>query len=137
MTPGPDDDGSALVRAELEQGLPELEPIDFGIDFRLADGPNRAIAWTYTGRPKPGRTFLGVQLTDLFTLRGVTLVQPGPDEGVLLRWYIDWLDALNKAGLNAALRPVPDGPQFEPDNLLGLVGLLGLPADAPRHLPDP
>ncbi len=121
MTTGPAPDGAALVQAELEAGLPELERVDFAVDFRLADGPGQAIAWTYTGQPKPDTKFLGVRLRDKVVLRGVTLIQAGPEDGVLLRWYIDWLDAHNRAGLNAALRPVPDGPQTELEELVDLL----------------
>jgi hypothetical protein len=113
VSTGPAPDGAALVEAELVQGLPELERADFEVDFQLADGPGQAIAWTYTGRSKPDRKFLGVELKEPLVLRGVTLIQSGPGNEVLLRWYIDWLDALNRAGLNAALRPVPDGRQSD------------------------
>ena len=118
MSTGPAPDGAALVEAELVQGLPELARADFQVDFQLADGPGQAIAWTYTGRPKPHTKFLGVELKEPLVVRGVTLIQSGPDDGVLLRWYIDWLDALNRAGLNAALRPVPDGRQTELNALI-------------------
>jgi hypothetical protein len=118
VSTGPAPDGAALVEAELVNGLPELERADFEVDFQLADGLGQAIAWTYTGRPKPNRKFLGVELKAPLVLRGVTLIQAGPKDGVLLRWYIDWLDALNRAGLNAALRPVPDGRQTELNALI-------------------
>jgi hypothetical protein len=110
-----------LVRSELVVGLPELEPIDFEAECELADGPLDAVAWTYTAKPRSGHAFLGVHLTEPFTLRGVTLVRQAEDGTVLLRWYIDWLDALNRAGLNAALRPVPDGPQPSLPDLLAKV----------------
>jgi hypothetical protein len=61
-------------------------------------------------------------LTEALTLRGVTLIKRGPDDAVLLRWYIDWLDALNRSGLNAAFRPVPDGSQPDLASLLSLFG---------------
>lgn len=121
MSTGPAPDGAALVEAELVNGLPELERTDFEVDFQLADGPGQAVAWTYTGRPKPHSKFLGVELKEPLVLRGVTLIQAGPGDGVLLRWYIDWLDALNRAGLNAALRPVPDGPQAQLTELIELL----------------
>jgi hypothetical protein len=35
--------------------------------------------------------------------------------------YIDWLDALNRAGLNAALRPVPDGERQQLSDLRSLL----------------
>jgi hypothetical protein len=105
------DDRASLVRSELEHGLPELDPVQFEVDSELNDGPLQAVAWTYTAKPRPGALFLGAQLTEALTVRGVTLIKRGPDDGVLLRWYIDWLDALNRSGLNAAFRPVPDGPQ--------------------------
>jgi len=109
------------VQAELEHGLSELHPVQFDVESELADGALRAIAWSYTARPREGQSFLGVQLSTEFVLRGVTLIRTGPDDGVLLRWYIDWLDALNRAGLNAALRPVPDGPQPDLADLLALL----------------
>jgi hypothetical protein len=115
-------DGASLVRSELERGLPELDPSQFEVDSELTDGPLQAVAWTYTARPRRGVTFLGAQLTEPLTVRGVTLIKRGPENAVLLRWYIDWLDALNRSGLNAAFRPVPDGSQ--PD-LAGLLSLLG------------
>jgi hypothetical protein len=118
VSTGPAPDGAALVEAELVEGLPELERVGFQVDFQLADGPGQAIAWTYTGQPKPGKKFLGVELKEPLVLRGVTLIQTGPEDGVRLRWYIDWLDALNRAGLNAALRPVPDGRQTELNALI-------------------
>ena len=121
MSTGPAPDGAALVEAELANGLPELERTDFEVDFPLADGPGQAVAWTYTGRPKPKTKFLGVELKEPLVLRGVTLIQAGPADGVLLRWYVDWLDALNRAGLNAALRPVPDGPQTQLTELIELL----------------
>jgi hypothetical protein len=110
-----------LVRTELARGLPELEPIDFEAECALSDGPLDAVAWTYTAMPRPGHPFLGVHLTVPFALRGVTLVRRAEDGSALLRWYIDWLDALNRAGLNAALRPVPDGPQPSLPDLLPMV----------------
>lgn len=110
-----------LVRTELERGLPELEAVEFDADSELTDGPLDAVAWTYVARPRAGHAFLGVHLTEPITLRGVTLVRRADEGDVLLRWYIDWLDALNRAGLNAALRPVPDGPQPAVPDLLGLI----------------
>ena len=115
-------EGAALVQTELEHGLSELHPVQFEVESELAEGPLRAIAWSYTARPREGESFLGVQLSTEFVLRGVTLVRQEPAGGVLLRWYIDWLDALNRAGLNAALRPVPDGPQPDLADLLSLMG---------------
>jgi hypothetical protein len=115
-------EGADLVRAELEHGLSELHPVQFEVESALTDGAMQAIAWSYTARPRQGESFLGVQLSTEFVLRGVTLIRPAPDGGVLLRWYIDWLDALNRAGLNAALRPVPDGPQPDLADLLSLLG---------------
>jgi hypothetical protein len=112
---------AALVRSELEQGLHELDPVEFSVDCQLADSALQAVAWTYVARPRPGTPFLGVRLTEPLTLRGVTLVQVAEDGGVLLRWYIDWLDALNRAGLNAALRPVPDGRQAQLSELRSLL----------------
>jgi hypothetical protein len=115
-------DTAALVRTGLERGLPELDPVEFTADCELADGALQALAWTYVARPRPDTTFLGVRLTEALTLRGVTLLQRAEGaDGVRLRWYIDWLDALNRAGLNAALRPVPDGRQPELSDLLSLV----------------
>jgi hypothetical protein len=100
-----------LVQQDLQRGLPEFDPVSFEVDVELAEGPLRAVAWTYVGRPRQGHHFLGSQLKEDFTLRGVTLIRQDPAGGVSLRWYIDWLDALNRAGLNAAFRPVPDiGP---------------------------
>jgi hypothetical protein len=122
VTTGDGGDGVSLVRSELEQGLPELDPIQFEVDADLTDGPLQAVAWTYTAKPRPGALFLGAQLTDAMTLRGVTLIKRGPDNAVLLRWYIDWLDALNRSGLNAAFRPVPDGRQPDLASLLSLFG---------------
>ena len=116
-----DDETVALIRAELERGLHELDPMTFDVEFQIAEGERHAVAWSFSGRPKPGSSFLGVQLTQPFTVRGVTLIQPDPSGGVLLRWYIDWLDALNRAGLNAALRPVPDGPQPDEADLQSLL----------------
>jgi hypothetical protein len=121
MTGQPETDGAALVRGELESGLDEFELVEFTVDHQLADGALQAVAWTYVGKPHPGAQFLGVRLRDAFTLRGVTLVQESEQEGVRLRWYIDWLDALNRAGLNAALRPVFDGRQAELSDLLPLI----------------
>ena len=114
-------DGAALVRQELESGLHELELVDFEVDHQLSVGVLQAVAWTYVGKPHPGAQFLGVRLRDPLTLRGVTLVQDSPQDGVRLRWYIDWLDALNRAGMNAALRPVFDGRQPELSDLLPLI----------------
>jgi hypothetical protein len=74
------------------------------------------------GQPHPDAQFLGVRLKEPLTLRGVTLIQESPADGVRLRWYIDWLDALNRAGLNAALRPVFDGRQPDLSDLLPLIG---------------
>jgi hypothetical protein len=113
--------GAAIVRAELEAGLPELESLDFSVDCELAEGTLQAVAWTYAAKPRRDRLFLGVRLSEPLTLRGVTLIQQSEADGVRLRWYIDWLDALNRAGLNAALRPVPDGPQPNLADLLGLI----------------
>jgi hypothetical protein len=113
--------GGALVRSELEAGLPELNVVGFDVDSEVADGTLRAVAWTYVGRLRPGHQFLGVHLRGDFTLRGVTLIRDEPGGGVSLRWYIDWLDSLNRAGLNAALRPVPDGQQADLEDLLGLI----------------
>jgi hypothetical protein len=121
MTSENRDDRAALVRTELEHGLPELEPVEFSVDCQLADGPLQAVAWTYVARPRPATRFLGVRLTEPMTLRGVTLVQVAEDGNMLLRWYIDWLDALNRAGLNAALRPVPDGEQQQLSDLRSLL----------------
>ena len=121
MTGDSGPDGAALVRQELESGLHELELVDFEVDHQLSDGVLQAVAWTYVGKPHPGAQFLGVRLRDPLTLRGVTLVQDSPQDGVRLRWYIDWLDALNRAGLNAALRPVFDGRQPELSDLLPLI----------------
>jgi hypothetical protein len=121
MTGENKDDRAALVRSELERGLPELDPIDFSVDCQLADGALQAVAWTYVGRPRPGTHFLGVRLTEPLSLRGVALVQVTEDGNTLLRWYIDWLDALNRAGLNAALRPVPDGKQPQLSDLRSLL----------------
>jgi hypothetical protein len=114
-------DGADLVRRELEAGLHELEPVGFDVDSQLTDGSLKAVAWTYVGRLRPGHQFLGVHLREDFTLRGVTLIRSEPNGAVSLRWYIDWLDSLNRTGLNAALRPVPDGRQPDLDDLLGLV----------------
>jgi hypothetical protein len=114
-------EGAALVQTELEHGLRELDPVQFDVESELAEGPLRAVAWSYTARPREGESFLGVQLSTEFVLRGVTLIRTETDGRVLLRWYIDWLDAFNRAGLNAALRPVPDGPQ---PNLTDLLSLL-------------
>jgi hypothetical protein len=122
VTTSDQSDTATLVRTELEHGLPELDPVQFDVDCELADGPLHAVAWTYTARPRSGNLFLGARLTEPVTLRGVTLVQRGADDAVLLRWYIDWLDALNRSGLNAALRPVPDGRQPELAHLLSLFG---------------
>jgi hypothetical protein len=80
------------------------------------------VAWTYTAKPHPGTLFLGARLTEPMTLRGVTLIKQGSGDGVLLRWCVDWLDALNRSGLNAAFRPVPDGPQPELASLLSMFG---------------
>jgi hypothetical protein len=113
-------DRASLVRSELEQGLPELDPIQFDVDCELTEGALQAVAWTYTAKPRPGAPFLGAQLTEALTLRGVTLIKRAPDGTVLLRWYIDWLDALNRSGLNAAFRPVPDGRQPDLADLLSL-----------------
>jgi hypothetical protein len=121
VTGSSDSDSAALVRGELEIGLHEFEMVDFNVDHQLDDGPLHAVAWTYVGKPHPGAQFLGVRLRDALTLRGVTLVQESAVEGVRLRWYIDWLDALNRAGLNAALRPVFDGRQPELSDLLPLI----------------
>jgi hypothetical protein len=115
-------DTSALVQHELEAGLPELEPVQFTVDHQLSDGPVQAVAWTYVGKPHPDAQFLGVRLREPMTLRGVTLVQDFPGEGIRFRWYIDWLDALNRAGLNAALRPGFDGRQPELSDLTPLIG---------------
>jgi hypothetical protein len=121
MTSDGRDDRAALVRSELENGLHELDPVEFSVDCQFADGALQAVAWTYIARPRPGTPFLGVRLTQPLTLRGVTLVQVAEDGGVLLRWYIDWLDVLNRAGLNAALRPVPDGEQAQLSDLRSLL----------------
>jgi hypothetical protein len=121
MTSESRDDRAALVRGELEHGLHELDPVEFSVDCQLANGALQAVAWTYVARPRPGTPFLGVRLTEPLTLRGVTLVQVAEDGGVLLRWYIDWLDTLNRAGLNAALRPVPDGEQAQLSDLRSLL----------------
>jgi hypothetical protein len=113
MTESNQADGAALVRAELEAGLPELATTDFTVDCELAQGSSQAVAWTYVAALRPDRDFLGVRLTGPLTLRGVTLIRrsngdgASDRDGLQLRWYIDWLDALNRAGLNAALRPVP------------------------------
>jgi hypothetical protein len=111
----------ALVQAELEGGLPEFEAVEFTVDFQVADGAGEAVAWTYVAKPRPDRVFLGVRLTEALTLRGVTLLRRTGNGGAEFRWYVDWLDALNRAGLNAALRPVPDGRQ---PNLSELTSLL-------------
>jgi hypothetical protein len=121
MTDGPDPDRGALVRHELQNGLHEFELVEFTVDHQLRDGELHAVAWTYVGKPHPDAQFLGVRLRDSFTLRGVTLVQESPENGVRLRWYIDWLDALNRAGLNAALRPVFDGRQPDLSDLIPLI----------------
>jgi hypothetical protein len=121
MTSESDRKRADLVRNELERGLPELDPVDFSVDCELADGALQAVAWTYVARPRPGSNFLGVRLTEPLTLRGVTLVRVAEEGNVLLRWYIDWLDALNRAGLNAALRPVPDGEQPQLSDLRSLL----------------
>jgi hypothetical protein len=118
VTEGTQHDSAATVRAELEGGLHELEAVDFTVDSELNDGALQAVAWTYVARPRPGSLFLGVRVK----LRGVTLIRRADDGSVLLRWYIDWLDALNRAGLNAALRPVPDGVQPQLSDLLALLG---------------
>jgi hypothetical protein len=110
-----------LVRAELEHGLPELEALEFDTECELSDGPLDAVAWTLVAKPRPDHSFMGVHLTEALTLRGVTLVRRSDDGNVSLRWYIDWLDALNRAGLNAALRPVPDGPQPSLEELRSLI----------------
>ena len=122
MTSASDTDRADLVRSELENGLHEFELVEFTVDHQLRDGVLQAVAWTYVGKPHSEAQFLGVRLRDAFTLRGVTLVQDSEQEGVRLRWYIDWLDALNRAGLNAALRPVFDGRQSELSDLLPLIG---------------
>jgi hypothetical protein len=114
-------DGAALVQSELEHGLSELDAVQFDVESSLTDGPMQAIAWSYTARPRQGESFLGVHLSTDLVLRGVTLIRESGG-GVQLRWYIDWLDALNRAGLNAALRPVPDGPQPDLADLLSLLG---------------
>jgi hypothetical protein len=114
-------DAGSLVRAELETGLHELAPVEFTIEHLLRDGPVHAVAWAYVGQPHPEAQFLGVRLREPLTLRGVTLVQDFPGEGIRFRWYIDWLDALNRAGLNAALRPVFDGQQPELSDLAPLI----------------
>lgn len=114
-------EGAALVLSELEQGLAEFDLVHFDVESELSDGGLQAIAWNYTARPRQGVPFLGVHLTSELTLRGVTLIRQGSDGGVLLRWYIDWLDALNRAGLNAALRPVPDGAQPDLAQLMSLM----------------
>jgi hypothetical protein len=122
MTTSPHIDSAALVRNELQKGLHELEPIDFTVEHQLDDGGLVAVVWTYVGRPHPDGQFLGVRLHEPLTLRGITLVQESPEQGIRFRWYIDWLDALNRAGLNAALRPVFDGRQPDLDDLQALVG---------------
>jgi hypothetical protein len=120
MTVTGDTENTALIRSELERGLHEFQLMTLDVEFQIDDGERHAVAWSFTAQPKPHSTFLGVHLTEPLTVRGVTLIQPGPS-GVLLRWYIDWLDALNRAGLNAALRPVPDGPQPEVSDLQQLL----------------
>ncbi len=115
-------DSADLVRGELENGLHELELVEFTVEHQLRDGGLDAVAWTYVGKPHPDAQFLGVRLHQPLTLRGVTLVQASPEEGTRLRWYIDWLDALNRAGLNAAFRPVFDGRQPELTDLQALIG---------------
>src|SRR3974377_655087 len=121
-SPGtPPENRADLVRTELERGLPELEAVVSQAESELSDGPFDAVAWSYVAKPRPGHAFLGVHLTAPLTLRGVTLVQRGDDGSPLPRGSIDWLDALTRAGLNAALRPVPDGPQPSLPDLLPLV----------------
>jgi hypothetical protein len=117
MTASERDGASALVRKELEDGLQELEAVDFQTEHELSDGQLRAVSWVYVAKLRPDHHFLGARLTEPLTLRGVTLIQHGPADNVQFRWYIDWLDALNRAGLNAALRPVPDGPQPQVSDL--------------------
>jgi hypothetical protein len=122
MTTSPHVDSADLVRNELENGLHELEPVEFTVEHQIREGGLATVVWTYVGRPRPEGQFLGVRLHQPLTLRGVTLVQESPEEGTRLRWYIDWLDALNRAGLNAALRPVFDGRQPELADLEALIG---------------
>jgi hypothetical protein len=121
MTTSPHPDSADLVRGELENGLHELELVEFTVEHQLRDGGLDAVAWTYVGKPHPDAQFLGVRLHQPLTLRGVTLVQASPEEGTRFRWYIDWLDALNRAGLNAAFRPVFDGHQPELSDLQALI----------------
>jgi hypothetical protein len=123
MTGTADTDRAALVSRELQTGLPELEMVEFTVEHQLGDGTLDAVAWTYVGKPHPDAQFLGVRLREPLALRGVTLVQQSPGNELRLRWYVDWLDALNRAGLNAALRPVFDGRQPELSDLQPLIGL--------------
>ncbi len=81
-SPHPDRADSAdLVRGELENGLHELELVEFTVEHQLRDGALDAVAWTYVGKPHPDAQFLGVRLHQPLTLRGVTLVQASPEEG--------------------------------------------------------
>jgi hypothetical protein len=113
------DDAAALVERELTKGLPEFERGRFEVGHR-ADGDGvEVVEWEYEASPRADTEFLGVQLTQPLTLRGVTLVRK-KGRRPEFKWYIDWLDSFGRSGLNAAIRPVPDGPQPELSTLVQL-----------------
>jgi hypothetical protein len=110
---------AALVLDELIHGLSEFEPPQFSVECEVTDGNVDVVAWRYEASLKDGSRFCGTTLSGPLVLRGVTLVRDAAGSA-LLRWYIDWLDALNRAGLNAASRPAPYGPDTNLEHLIQL-----------------
>jgi hypothetical protein len=113
------DDAAALVERELVKGLPEFKSARFDVGHRATGDGIEIVEWEYKATPRADTEFLGVQLAHPLTLRGVTLVRRRGRRAEF-KWYIDWLDSLGRSGLNAAIRPVPDGPQLDLSTLVEL-----------------
>jgi hypothetical protein len=113
------DDAAVLVQRELAKGLPEFSGGRFDVGHRAASDGIEVVEWEYEATPRADSEFLGVQLVHPLTLRGVTLVRKHGRRAEF-KWYIDWLDSLGRSGLNAAIRPVPDGPQLDLSTLVEL-----------------
>ena len=101
----------ADVRSALGEQLPDGEGFALDDDFAAwRDGPfanpeqtTMAVPWTWRGR---NGGLLGLDATNKEVLvRGLTVVEEGDGE-FLCRRYVDWLPALEQAGILLFSRPI-------------------------------